>query len=36
MAVSRAQAIVNGVTIPLTKNTQTGKWEASGTAPAKS
>ena len=36
MAVQRAEAIVNGVTIALSKNSQTGKWEATGTAPAKS
>lgn len=36
MSVARAQAIVNGVTINLTKNTTTGMWEASGTAPEKS
>ncbi|MEE0420049.1 MAG: Ig-like domain-containing protein [Lachnospiraceae bacterium] len=36
MSVARAQAIVNGVTINLTKNTTTGKWEATGTAPSKS
>lgn len=36
MSVQRAQAIVNGVTINLTKNTTTGKWEAPATAPAKS
>lgn len=36
MSVAKAQAIVNGVTINLTKNSSTGKWEATGTAPAKS
>lgn len=36
MSVARANAVVNGVTIELTKNSTTGKWEASGTAPAKS
>ena len=36
MSVTRAQAIVNGVTINLTKNSGTGKWEATGTAPSKS
>lgn len=36
MNVARAQAIVNGVTINLALNTGTGKWEATGTAPAKS
>ncbi len=35
MSVARAQAIVNGVTINLTRNTSTGKWEATGSAPAK-
>lgn len=36
MSVARAQAIVNGVTINLNLNSSTGKWEATGTAPAKS
>ena len=36
MSVERAQAIVNGQTIDLTRNTQTGKWEATVTAPSKS
>lgn len=36
MSVARAQAIVNGQTIDLQKNTQTGKWEATVTAPSKS
>lgn len=36
MSVSRAQAIINGVTVNLTKNNNTGKWEATATAPAKS
>lgn len=36
MSVTRAQAIVNGVTINLTKNSGTGKWEATGTAPSRS
>lgn len=36
MSVQRAQAIINDVTINLTKNTTTGKWEATATAPAKS
>lgn len=36
MGVARAQAIVNGVTITLNKNSTTGKWEAAATAPAKS
>ena len=30
MSVTKAQAIVNGVTINLTKNSGTGKWEATG------
>ena len=30
------EAIVNGQTIDLTRNTQTGKWEATVTAPSKS
>lgn len=36
MSVTRAQAIVNGVTINLTRNSGTGKWEATGTAPSRS
>lgn len=36
MSVAKAQAIVNGVTVNLTKNTTTGKWEATATAPARS
>lgn len=36
MSVARAQAIVNGQAIDLTKNTTTGKWEATVTAPSKS
>ena len=36
MSVARAQAIVNGQTIDLQKNTQTGKWEATVAAPSKS
>lgn len=36
MAVKKAQAIVNGVTIPLTQVGATNEWKASGTAPAKS
>ncbi len=36
MAVQTVQAIVNGQTIALTYNQQTGKYEATSTAPAKS
>ena len=36
MSVTKAQAIVNGVTINLTYSSSTGKWEGTGTAPAKS
>lgn len=36
MSVTKAQAIVNGVTINLTYSSSTGKWEATGTAPSKS
>lgn len=36
MSVKKAQAIVNGTTINLTQNSETGKWEATGTAPTKS
>lgn len=36
MSVTKAQAIVNGVTINLSQNSGTGKWEATGTAPSKS
>lgn len=34
--VTKAQAIVNGITINLAKNSTTGKWEGTGTAPSKS
>lgn len=36
MSVTKAQAIVNGVTINLSYNSGTGKWEGTGTAPTKS
>ncbi|MDO5539399.1 MAG: Ig-like domain-containing protein [Eubacteriales bacterium] len=36
MSVARAQATVNGITIALALNSSTGKWEGTGTAPAKS
>ncbi len=36
MSVSKAQAVVNGTTITLTKNSSTGKWEATATAPSTS
>ena len=36
MAVKTAQAIINGVTVTLTYNSTTGKWEGTGTAPTKS
>lgn len=36
MSVTKAQAIVNGVTINLTYSSSTGKWEGTGTAPTKS
>ncbi len=36
MSVARAQAIINGVTVNLTKNTSSGKWEATATAPQNS
>lgn len=36
MAVKSAQAIINGVTINLTYNSTSGKWEGTGTAPTKS
>lgn len=36
MSVVKAQAIVNGVTINLSYDSGTGKWEGTGTAPAKS
>lgn len=36
MAIKTAQVIVNGTTINLSYNSSTGKWEGTGTAPAKS
>ncbi len=36
MSVTKAQAIVNGVTINLSYNSGTGKWEGTGKAPTKS
>ncbi len=36
MAVKSAQIVVNGVTVNLTYNSNTGKWEGTGTAPTKS
>lgn len=36
MAVKSAQIVVNGVTVNLAYNSNTGKWEGIGTAPTKS
>ena len=36
MSVKTVQAVINGQTYTLTKNTSTGKYEATITAPSKS
>ena len=36
MAVKTMQAIINGQTVTLTKNSESGKWEATITAPNRS